>query len=80
MMATMKVERIFDLECSDDRVALDDMMNASEFRAAIQEFDEWLRGIVKYGSCDEKISANSAGVIREKFYKILAENRVSLYD
>lgn len=79
-MATIKVERIFDLDCSDDRVALDDMMNASEFRAAIQEFDEWLRGIIKYGPSDEKIDMSSADIIRSKFYEILTENRVSLYD
>ena len=69
----------------DEQDAFEVAQNGWKYRAALSEFDELLRGIVKYGNSafagplDEQQWEEAADRFRRSLHSILDEEGVSLY-
>ena len=67
----------FNITDSEDEQELRAMLDAVSMQCAIQEYDQWLRSILKHGGHtehDDEIYQSA----RDKLYEVLAERNLSI--
>jgi len=64
----------FNLDNADDREAHAIAVKAQDWYITVHEFDQWLRGLTKYGEGGPVHSQD----VRDKLHEIMADNGVSL--
>jgi hypothetical protein len=68
---------IFEFDYYEDGDLIDEHKNCVSTKAAIQDFDNWLRSIVKHG--EEKDQILDADDVRTKLYECFNSNGVTIW-
>lgn len=68
----------FEFDYFEDRELITEHQNCGSVKSAIQDFDNWLRGIVKHGG--EKDQILDADDVRTKLYECFRDNNTTLWD
>jgi len=66
---------IFNLDDPDGERRLRECLDAPKWKSAVQEFDQWIRGLVKYG----EVTVNEES-IRERFHTIFGEHGIDIWE
>lgn len=70
----MKIKLTFEGDQFEEQEAIKDLLNVTAYKAAVWEFDQWLRSNVKY---EDKKEA-PFDEIREKFWQCFESHGVSI--
>ena len=65
----------FNLDDPEGERRLRECLDAPKWKSAVWEFDQWIRGLVKYG--DVTVNEES---IRERFHAIFSEHGIDIWE
>ena len=65
----------FNLEDPESERRLRECLDAPKWKSAVREFDQWIRGLVKYG----EVTVNEES-IRERFHTIFGEHGIDIWE
>ena len=65
----------FNLDDPDGLRRLVEYLDAPKWKSAVREFDQWIRGLVKYG----EVTVNEES-IRERFHVIFGEHGIDIWE
>lgn len=68
---------ILEFDLYEDKEAYQDAMNGTKYSASIQEFDNWLRGLVKHNTTK---FTEVYEEVRSKLYSICHDNGVKVWE
>jgi len=60
---------------TDSMRRMRECLDAPKWKSAVQEFDQWIRGLVKYG----EVTVNEES-IRERFHTIFGEHGIDIWE
>lgn len=76
----MKNKLTYHFNLPEEREDMKIVLNAHEYRAALINFDEWMRSQLKHNT--DNLSEEQIDILqkaRDKFYEILGDEEISLY-
>ena len=65
----------FNVEDPEGMRRMRECLDAPKWKSAVREFDQWIRGLVKYG----EVTVNEES-IRERFHTIFSEHGIDIWD